>query len=232
MRRALAHVMIAAVFALDLLGRSRRGRSAGTENPGGRGHRPGLPPAGGRRQDVQPRGLRRREGPGRALHLQPLPDRPGVRGSGRPPPRRLSRQGGRPRRHLAERPGGGPARRARLQRPRRLVRGDEDPREGQGIHLSLPLRRRDPGDGQGVWRAGHAPRLRLRRRPEAPLRRQVRRRGGQAGEVARHDQRRRGAAGRQAGPRREDPGLRLLDEVGRQAGRRQEGDASARTPSR
>ena len=47
--------------------------------------------AGRRWQDLHPEGLRRRQGPGRGLHLQPLPDRPGLRGADRPAARRLSR---------------------------------------------------------------------------------------------------------------------------------------------
>ena len=52
---------------------------------------------------------------------------------------------------------------------------------------------------------------------EAPLCRPVRRLGGEDGQVARRPQRRRCAAGGQAGPGGEDARLRLLDEVGRQA---------------
>ena len=60
--------------------------------------------------------------------------------------RRLQGQGRRRRGDLAQRPGRRPARRARLHRPGRLVRGHEDPGQGSQVPLSLPLRRRDPGD--------------------------------------------------------------------------------------
>ncbi len=160
------------------------------------------------------------EGPGRDLHLQPLPDRPGLRRTDRPARGRLSRQGGRRRGDLAQRSRRRPARRAGLYRSRRLVRGHEDPRQGSRLRLSVSLRRRDAGDRPGVRRAGHAARLHLRRRAQAPLRRPIRRRRGQGGQVARRQERRRGPAGRQAGPGGDDPRLRLLDQVGRQAGRR------------
>ena len=89
------------------------------------------------------------------LHLQPLPDGPGLRGAHPEAPRRLREEGRRRRRHLPQRPQGGASRRARLHRPRRLPRGHEDPRQGAEVHLPLPLRRRDPGRDPEVrarWR--------------------------------------------------------------------------------
>ena len=104
---------------------------------------------------------------------------------------------------------------------------------GSQVPLSLPLRRRDPGDGEGLRRPGHAPRLHLRR-GAASCATSAGFDDAEVKDVKSHDatQRRRGPAGGQAGPGRDDPRLRLLDQVGRQAGRRPEVAASAGTPSR
>ena len=109
-----------------------------------------------------------------------------------------------------------------LHRRGRLVRGHEDPGQGKGHHLPLPVRRRDAEGLPRLRGAGDPARVRLRPGPEAALQRADRRRRGEGAEVARRPQRHRGGAGGQAGAGREDPGVRLLDQVVRQAGGRQE----------
>ena len=99
------------------------------------------------------------------------------------------------------------------------------------LSLSLPLRRRDPGRVAGLRRPGHAARLRLRRRAQTPLSGPVRRRRGQARQVARRHQRRRGGPRRQARAGRDHPRPRLLDQVGRQAPVRPPTGSPRPTPS-
>ncbi len=85
---------------------------------------------------------------------------------------------------------------------------------------------------RGLWRPGHAPCLHLRRRPQASLSGAVRRLGSQDREVARRDQRGRGDSRGLEGCRRDHPGPRLLDQVGRQAGERPQVARRRPTPSR
>ena len=136
------------------------------------------------------------------LHLQPLPDRPGLRGPDRPAARRYQRQGGRRRGDLAQRPGRRPPRRAGLHRPRRLVRRHEDPRQGPPVRLSrtsTTARPRRPRKAYGVLATPHVFIFDADRklRYVGP----VRRLGGEGGQVARRQERGRRPAGRQAGRR-------------------------------
>ena len=89
----------------------------------------------------------------------------------------------------------------------------------RGLDVPLPLRRRDAGDVAEVRAGGDAPRLRLRRGAEAALRRpRGRQREPGEGHDARRPRRDRGGARGQAGPGRDDQGLRLLGQVVGQAG--------------
>ena len=101
MRRALAHVMIAAVFALTFSAGVAVADPPGLKTLAIGAAAPDFRLPGVDGKTYTPRGLRRRQGPGRRLHLQPLPDRPGLRGPGPRAARRLQGQGRRPRRHLA-----------------------------------------------------------------------------------------------------------------------------------
>ena len=88
----------------------------------------------------------------------------------------------------------------------------------RGFKFPLPLRRREPEGLPGLRPRGHPARIRLRPTAEAPLHgpdRQLRQ--ARAGHVPRHPQRHRGPLGGQARAGGEDEGLRLLDQVGRQA---------------
>ena len=118
----------------------------GAQDAGDRRGRARFLAAGRRRQDVHARRFRRRQHPGHHLHVQPLPDGPGVRGADQAAGRRLQgpRRGGGGR--FAERRGGGAARRARLHRPGRLARRHEDPRPRPRVQFPVSLRRRDAGD--------------------------------------------------------------------------------------
>ena len=97
----------------------------------------------------------------------------------------------------------------------------------------VPLRRRDAGDGArptACW-------PRRTSTSSTPIASSATSAGSTTREVKAvksHDamQRRRGPAGGQAGARRQDAGLRLLDQVGRQAGRRRASRWRSGTPSR
>ena len=231
------------LFAAALLERGlpapgRGRRRARPSHPGHRRRRAGLRPAGRGRPDARPEGLRRRQGARGRLHLQPLPDGPGLRGAASRSCTPTSRTRASP---------SSPSRRT----TRKAVRLDElgytdlgdsfeemkIRAEEQALRLPLPLRRRDAGGRRTPTGVLATPaRVRLRPGPQAALRRPDRRRREPVKvEVARRPQRHRGRAGGQAGAGREDPGLRLLDQVGRQAERRAEGagevGAGSRSPS-
>ena len=143
--------------------RAGRRPTQGVHSARHRRRRPRLLPAGRGRPHPRPEGLRRRQGAGRHLHLQPLPDGQRLHGPRPEVARRLQGQGRRTRRHLAERPARRPARRTRVHRRGRLVRGHEDPGQGKGHHLPLPVRRRDAEGVPRLRGAGDPARVRLRR---------------------------------------------------------------------
>ena len=99
------------------------------------------------------------------LHREPLPDRPGLRGPHPEAPRGAS-----PRAACAS-SSSRPTTPSRCASTSRATPTSGDTLEDMkiraprpGVHLPLPLRRRDPGDVPGVRAEGHPPRLRLRPR--------------------------------------------------------------------
>ena len=97
--------------------------------------------------------------------------------------------------------------------------------------LSLSLRRRNPVRRSCLRRDRNPPGFHLRRRPQAPLHRPVRRWRSEARQVPRRQERRRCPARRYRSRGKDHPRARLLDQVGRERSRRSQSRSTAGTPS-